>query len=109
LPGLDATAAAELGEALARRRALFDRLDARASARGAIVRRPARLRVDPGFREGLHAIATGAEIEDLAAIDEDLGKPAREAVYGVVRAALVASVERHEVQHRLDLSGPRLR
>ncbi|MFT3769570.1 MAG: hypothetical protein QM820_29390 [Minicystis sp.] len=102
LPGLDAAAAARLGETLGRRRALVEALEKRADARGLALVVPGKLRFPEGFARSLAGLATEAEIAELGAIDQALGGDVEQRVFLSLRDALAASVERHEVQHRLD-------
>jgi len=102
LPGLDAAAAVRLGEALGRRRAIVEALEKRAEARGLALVTPGKLRLPESFTRSIEPLATKAEIADLKAIDDALaGEPAQRA-FTALRDALAASIERHEVQHRLD-------
>lgn len=102
LPGLDAAAAAEMGRLLSRRRGVVDGIERALAARQIALQRPAKLRLEPSLTEELRGLAPASAIDDLRAIDAALAVPAVLAAYATVRDALVDSVERHEVQHRLD-------
>ncbi|APR87410.1 hypothetical protein A7982_12759 [Minicystis rosea] len=102
IPGLDAAAASKLGETLSRRRALLETLEKRAEARGLALVVPGKLRLSEGFTKSITGLATAAEIADLEKIDEALSGEVEQRTFTMLRDALAASVERHEVQHRLD-------
>ena len=102
LPGLDAVAAAEMGRLLARRRGVVDGIERALAARQIALQRPAKLRLEPSLTEELRGLAPASALDDLRAIDAALATPAVLAAYATIRDALVDSVERHEVQHRLD-------
>jgi hypothetical protein len=107
LPGLDA-AAARLGETLGRRGALLETLARRAEARGLALVVPGTLRLPEGFARGLSGLATQRELAELTTLDEALAGPESQRLVLALRDALAASVERHEVQHRLDAHRPRV-
>lgn len=100
--GVSAASAAALGEALGKRRAILDALEKRAGERGMALSVPAHLRMPEGFAASLAPIATKAEIAALEDAARALSSKEMEAAFTAVRDAIAASVERHEVQHRLD-------
>ena len=102
LPGIDAASVRRLGELLGRRRALFDGWGRRATERGLTLVIPAKLRLPEGITRSLDGFASRAELGELRALDEALGGEAPGRAFAALRDALAASVERHEVQHRLD-------
>jgi hypothetical protein len=102
LKGQDPASAAEMGRLLARRRAVVDGMARELAARQIALQRPVKLRLDPSFTEELRGLAPASALDELRALDEALAAPAVLAAYATVRDALVDSVERHEVQHRLD-------
>jgi hypothetical protein len=67
---------------------------------------PGKLRLPENFARSIAPLATKAEIEDLTAIDATLGAEGVAQAFAALREALAASVERHEVQHRLDAQRP---
>ncbi len=104
--GTGRAAGLELGEAVRARRVLFEKWNDRLKARGSL-KFPSTLEVDVDAleREVATAIPRG-EIEALRHIQKRLERPDVRAAYAVLRDAFVASVERHEVQHRLDQIRP---
>jgi hypothetical protein len=103
-PGLDRAAAARLGLGLARRRALFDGWQARVRARGITVQEPTTLKIGLDYGKALRGLVPDAELDELTAIDAELGDAHLTEVYAQLREVLVRSVERHEVQHRVDFA-----
>jgi hypothetical protein len=106
LLGLDHAAGRELGEAIRARRALFDKWNERLKARGSL-KSPSKLYVDVDALElEVGAAIPRAEIEELRRIQKRFARPDVLRAYTMVRDAFVASVERHEVEHRLDQITP---
>ena len=107
LLGQGAAAARELGDAVRARRALFEKWNQRLRARGVSVKYPSKLELDVGAieREMSSSMPRG-ELEDLRSIQKRIDRPDVSQAYAVLRDAFVASVERHEVQHRLDQIHP---
>lgn len=105
-PGLDASTATALGRALGRRRAIVEDLEKRAAERGLSLIVPGKLRLPEGFTRSVEPIARRPEITELGEIDAALGDEAHARAFAALREALAASVERHEVQHRLDARRP---
>jgi hypothetical protein len=107
LPGIEAASARELGEALAGRRALFVKWNEQARARGLSLKFPAHLAFDAGALERASAgMLPASELRELRRWQERLARTELKRVYDVFSGAFTASVERHEVQHRLDLIRP---
>jgi hypothetical protein len=104
LPGIDAAAAGKLGELLGRRRTLFQGWEKRATERGLTLVIPGTLRLADAFLKSLSGFASKGELAELRAIDEALGGAAEGKAFLALGDALAASVERHEVQHRLDVA-----
>jgi hypothetical protein len=102
LPGLDPAASATLGELLGRRRTILRGWEKKARARGLGFAAPSKLRLPEGWDQSLRGFAPEAELDELRGLDERLREPALTAVFTALRDGLAASVERHEVQHRLD-------
>ena len=106
MPGLDASAAGKLGKLLGRRRALVAGWEKLAAARGMTLVVPAKLRLPEGFAASVEGLAPRDEIRDLVEIDAALDDRTRTDAFAALRDALASSIERHEVQHRLDALGP---
>ena len=102
LPGIDAAAVGKLAALLGRRRVLFDGWGKRATDRGLALSIPVKLRLPEGLTGPLGTLASKTELAELRALDDALGGDAPGTAFAAVRDALAASVERHEVQHRLD-------
>jgi hypothetical protein len=103
LPALDANAARELGDALLARRALFVRWNERAKVLGLRVSLPTRLGFDvPALEHALGGALPASEVADLKRIQERLDRADVKRAYEVLRDGFAESIERHEVQHRLD-------
>ncbi len=105
-PGLDEDAARRLGKLLGRRRALFAGWEKLAAARGMALVAPPTLRLPEGFAGSLSDLVPREDLLDLMEIDTALDDRTREDAFATLVGALAASVERHEVQHRLDALGP---
>lgn len=103
---LDAEAATKLGEALGKRRAILEAIEARAASRGYGIVTPAKLRLPEAFLKSIAPVAKESELAELRKVDEALASEENARAFTAVRDALAASVERHEVQHRLDARTP---
>lgn len=102
----DGNAGAELGALLTRREALFQTLDSRLSRAGLGVRAPSGYAFDPERYAPLRQRFYPAEWRELRTLADALAETRHLRTFRVLRARLRQSVERHEVQHRLDfLSG----
>jgi hypothetical protein len=101
-PGLDAGRAERLGRALTRRRELFEGFDKRVSARGLTLAAPRRLRLDKDYDTALAGAVPQSDLDELRRLDDEVGEQPFLDTYARLRDVLVDSVERHEVQHRLD-------
>jgi hypothetical protein len=107
LPDLDAQAATELGDALHARRALFVKWSARAKTLGLRVSLPPRLALDMAMVE--REVGTAfprAEVDELKQIQTRLDRAEVKHAYEILRDGFADSIERHEVQHRLDAMTP---
>ncbi len=100
--GADRGVAAKLGATLARRREVFERLRAALAPRGIALALPSGLRLPEQARAELEAILPPADVIEIDAIEAELGGDATAKGFAAAVAAMVETVERHEVQHRLD-------
>ena len=102
LLGTDVAAGRELGEAVRARRTLFEKWNERLRARGTL-KSPARLELDV---DALEKEVAGAipktDLDELRRLQKRLDGPDVRKAYATLRDVFIASVERHEVQHRLD-------
>ncbi|HSO33754.1 MAG TPA: hypothetical protein VLT33_14575 [Labilithrix sp.] len=104
--GANKAAGRELGEAVRARRALFDKWNQRLKGRGTL-KSPVKLDVDvDALERELGPSIPPAEIAELRAQQKRLERLDVRKAYATLRDAFVASVERHEVQHRLDQITP---
>jgi hypothetical protein len=101
-PGLDAGRAERLGGLLTRRRELFEGFEKRVSARGLTLRTPDKLRLDKDYDAALAGAVPQSDLDELRALDDEVGEKPFLDTYARLRDVLVDSVERHEAQHRLD-------
>ncbi len=101
-PGLDAERAERLGRLLTRRRELFEGFEKRVSSRGLTLRTPRLLRLDKDYDAALAGAVPQADLDELRRVDDEIGEQAFLDTYARLRDVLVDSVERHEVQHRID-------
>lgn len=103
----DPILAAQVGALLLRRRALFERWAAALEERGIPFAAPRTFRIDPELAAGLAGLVPPAELDELATIGASLATPVTEPVLLAVRDEIVATVTRHEVQHRVDFARDR--
>jgi hypothetical protein len=97
LPGIPAADLTRLGSLLARRKGMFAGwIDKFAVAV------PATLQLRWNWREELAGHITGAEMAALGRVEQALAQPAMERAFAAARDRLASTIERHEVQHRLD-------
>lgn len=101
-PDLDTGMAEKMGRLLSRRQALVLGWQKVLAARRIVLQAPTRLRLDGDYVSSLDGMVPRAELAELVAIDDELGDAAFLNAYARLRDVLVDSVERHEVQHRLD-------
>jgi hypothetical protein len=106
LAGIDRVAMAKLGRLLGQRHALFTRWEALARPRGMTIVEPSQLRLPEGFAKSLEGFVPGEDLAEMHRIDAALDDATRAQAFASLRDALGTSVERHEVQHRLDALGP---
>ncbi|NOY92317.1 MAG: hypothetical protein GXP55_14070 [Deltaproteobacteria bacterium] len=90
-----------LAQLFERRRAIFDAVARRVEGR-VRVHPPRSYRFDADEMGGLSGITLNSERSELARIEAGLEEPAAREVWAQLFSVYVASVERHEVQHRLD-------
>jgi hypothetical protein len=104
LPGVDREALENLGAALRARRELLEKYNSRLHVLGVELRIPTGLTLDLASLE--HDLGDNLDARDQAALREIQARVASAAsakAFASVRDALADSIERHEVQHRLDL------
>jgi len=106
--GVEAEASARLGRLLDARRRLLDAWTDALDRRGISLRTPRTLRIRDleQLTRSLDGVVSDAQLAELAAIEADLDDPAHDAVFAAALDVLVATVERHEVQHRIDAALP---
>ena len=102
----DPAAARRVGDLLARRKRLFARWDEALAARGISIEAPDSLRLAWDYRTELGDLIDADELEELGKIETALASAEVERAFAGARHTLVGTVERHEVQHRLDNSHP---
>src|SRR5262249_47936670 len=95
-----------VGELLAKRKALFDGWLPRVRARGFVFKPPRGLRLEGDYAEQLRGVLPAGEIDKLTSVDHELGDAVLGAATDRMRELLVASIRRHEVQHRIDFARP---
>lgn len=105
LPGVDVEAARDLGNALRERRELFERWSTSLRGLGELSV-PDRLDLETTTLEGRDL--DDADLEELKNIQARLTSEHATKTYLAIRDAIADSVERHEVQHRLDLKSDNL-
>lgn len=95
-------AAARVGELLARRARLFQAWNQRLSPSRVSLRMPRSLLLGWEPASVLEGHVSGLEIAELGAIETELAGDEAARAFATARDLLLASVERHELQHRLD-------
>ncbi len=100
--GLSLTA---LATRLDARVALFDKLNGALAARGVELERPLTLALPEGYEEELTEAVDAADLARLEAIERELSSAASRRALAAARNPIARSVELHEIQHKLDLSG----
>jgi hypothetical protein len=98
----DAAASARLGQALGRRHALFTGWQRDLEARGITLMLPGRLHLEGDSLADLKRLVSAKDFASESQIEGDLRDREVLAAYALARSLLVASIARHEVQHRLD-------
>lgn len=96
----------ELGELLQRRDALFTRVNNRLAPRGISMRVPERLEIAPDYLDQLERVAAPGDRAELADLQDRLTAPSMRRLFSRLLMRHASSVERHEVQHRLDYADP---
>lgn len=96
----------ELGELLQKRVAFFARVNQRLAPRGITMRVPERLEIAPDYLDQLERVATPGDRAELADLQDRLTAPSMRRLFGRLLMRHASSVERHEVQHRLDYADP---
>lgn len=97
LPGASPADLQRLGDLLAERKAMFARWVERLS-----VAVPGTLTLQWDWRAELEPHVSAAELTRLGQIERALAEPAMVAAFAAARDRLTRSIERHELQHRLD-------
>lgn len=106
LIGDDGSAGAELGSLFIRRAALFDTVGDRLEPSGIRIIAPRGYAFSVERYRPLEPHFMPAEWRELRTLERALSEPQNQRAFATLRGHLRASVERHEVQHRLDfLSG----
>jgi hypothetical protein len=100
----DSTFAGAVGAYLARRRALFRTWNRALARDGVRVHAPQTLHIPPelDYVRSLANDVPSEELDELARIEQALTDKRVATLFIDVRNVLVASIERHEVQHRID-------
>lgn len=97
-----------VGRLYARRRDLFDGWSRLLAPRGIQLRPPDRYGLDLEPYAGVDSLVPADEWRQAEELGETLGAPALQTTITALAGPLVASIERHEVQHRLDTLGGHL-
>jgi hypothetical protein len=100
--GVDRAVATKLGETLARRRVAFERLSQSLRPRGIALSPPSGLLIPTEGRAELARLVAPLDLVEIDAIETELAGEATAKGFAAVMAAMMETVERHEVQHRLD-------
>ncbi len=100
--GPEAAGAARLGERLVRREAILDGVSESLRARGLVFARPTGLRMPDGWFDDLAQAVLRDTLDQLKDLDVELCSEAAAASFSAARALLAATIEIHEVEHRLD-------
>lgn len=100
--------ARQLGALLARRRALLTKWTRALGLESGVLRMPRRLVPEADYAEDLHLRVSSAELREWDSLHSDLLDSSSLSDFEEVREAYALSVERHEVQHRLDYATERL-
>jgi hypothetical protein len=101
-PGAEGDAAARIGKLLARRRALVNKWRREIAGLGMRFRVPERLVPESDYRRDLDRLVPRSELFEWDDLHEELLSPELERAFVRMRSRYAASVERHEVQHRID-------
>jgi hypothetical protein len=98
----DATALVRMGDLIARRRAIVRKWKADLPLVGVRLVPPKRLVPEADYAEELRYRAPKATLDDWDDVHDELLRPATIATFERLRDRFARSLERHEVQHRLD-------
>lgn len=93
-----------VGELLARRRALVESWRKDLAGLGHVLRIPQRLVPEADYSKDLSLRVPRAQLGEWDTLHAELLEPAPSAAFRRLRDFYVASVERHEVQHRIDFA-----
>jgi hypothetical protein len=105
----DVRAAAErLGPLLARRRTLLSEWNKALRGDRTVLRMPRRLVPEADYTTELHLRVPSTELREWDSLHDELLGGERLEDFEMVRESYIRSVERHEVQHRIDYSAERL-
>jgi hypothetical protein len=96
----------ELGELLQKRNALFTRVNERLAPRGIKMTVPERLELAPDYLDQLERVTSPSDRAELADLQDRLTAPSMRRLFARLLLRHASSVERHEVQHRLDFADP---
>lgn len=102
------TAAQRLGPLLARRRALLSEWNKAVRGDSTVLRLPRRLVPEADYTSELHLRVPSTELREWDSLHDELLDGERLADFERVRESYLRSVERHEVQHRIDYAAERL-
>ncbi|MDQ3034058.1 MAG: hypothetical protein M3Y87_16705, partial [Myxococcota bacterium] len=100
--GGDGARAYELGALLERRHAFFTSWSERLLDRGIVLREPDTYVIERARYAALESALTPGERRDLDALIAGLAEEEHQRTYRAIESRFVQSIERHEVQHRLD-------
>jgi hypothetical protein len=107
LPAVDPAVVRDLGALLRQRRDLYEKWNGHHLELSIGVRVPSGLPIDmTAFERDLGERVAADDLAALKSVQAQLERPAIVQTYTVLRDAFADSVERHEVQHRLDLLRP---
>lgn len=101
--GIDAAAGGRVAAALRRREEALVGVRESLERSGLSLNEPDGLALAPGIYRELEHVVPAGQLDRLAEADAALQGEEPAKIHAAVRAALARSVERHEVQHRLDL------
>ena len=101
--------AEELGRLIARRHQIFYGWEKELAKSGMKLSLPMTYRVNMGRYATLESLVPSEEFTEFVQIDEQMGDPGFEFAFLPIYEQVISSIERHEIQHRLDYAArPRL-